>query len=206
MMDTEIVWTCLEYFGVFTALIYLYLELLQKPLMWIVGGISSAVYMAVFAYSRIYADMCFNSYYVAMSFYGFMLWRRSLRDGKQNPTESKVIEYSNISPRQIIWLLISGLLCYAGICSILTHYTDSPIPQWDALTTSLSIIATWMLAKRLIQHWLLWIVITAVSRYLYYLRGLYPTMCLYTLYTAASIWGFFLWYNKGIQIKDYVKE
>ena len=63
-------WTILEYTGVFSMLLYLYLEIKQKPAMWIVGIISSIIYIAVFAFSRIYADMAFNIYYAAMHLYG----------------------------------------------------------------------------------------------------------------------------------------
>jgi nicotinamide mononucleotide transporter len=80
----------------------------------------------------------------------------------------------------IMWLALSRL-------------TDSPVPGCDAFLTSLSIIATWMLARKIYEHWLLWIVVNTVSVILYYTRGLYPTVVLYSVYGIMSFVGLKAW-------------
>ena len=74
----------LEYFGVLTGLLYLFLEIRQHRAMWVVGFLTSLVYVFVFFFSKIYADMGLNIYYVAISIYGFWQWTRS--KGRQEQT------------------------------------------------------------------------------------------------------------------------
>lgn len=70
-------------------------------------------------------------------------------------------------------------------------------PVGDAFTTSVGIVATWMLARRIIEHWIFWVIVNLVSVYLYYLRGLYPTMLLYFCYATLAIVGYYNWRKKG---------
>ena len=153
----------LEYFGVLTGLLYLLLEIKQHRAMWVVGFLTSLVYVFVFFFSKIYADMGLNIYYVAISIYGFWQWTR-----KRKVETALTVEATPIQ-ETILYRNMTPLLCF----------TDSPIPAGDAFTTAVGIVATWMLARRIIEHWIFWIIVNCVSVYLYYLRGLYPTMFLY---------------------------
>jgi nicotinamide mononucleotide transporter len=76
---------------------------------------------------------------------------------------------------------------------VLSGLTDSPVPGWDAFLTSLSIVATWMLARKIYEHWFLWIVVNIVSVMLYFTRGLYPTVVLYIVYAGMSFIGLKAW-------------
>jgi Nicotinamide mononucleotide transporter len=110
-----------------------------------------------------------------------------------------VIEYTNITLSQILILGIVTCVIYFIIFILLSKFTDSPIPYGDAFTTTLSIVGTWMLAKRILQHWIVWIVVNIISIYLYYVRGLYFTMFLYFFYALSSFAGYYLWKKKGIE-------
>jgi nicotinamide mononucleotide transporter len=85
------------------------------------------------------------------------------------------------------------LMLFAVIWLILSHFTDSPVPVWDSFITSLSVVATWMLAKKIFEHWFLWIVVNFVSAVLFLTRGLYPTVILYTVYAVMSFTGLAAW-------------
>ena len=76
---------------------------------------------------------------------------------------------------------------------VLTRFTDSPVPVWDSFITSLSIVATWMLASKIYEHWYLWIIVNSVSSVLFLYRGLYPTMVLYIIYCVMSFSGLRVW-------------
>lgn len=197
-MFTDTFWTYLEYFGVITGLLYLWFEIKQKPQMWLLGGVSSLVYIFVFGFSRIYADMAFNVYNAAISLYGYQAWRRSLANNEIKSIHSDVIEYTRLSLQQLLRIISITVLLYGVIFMALKTFTDSPIPEGDALTTTLSVVATWMLAKRFIEQWICWILVNVISVYLYYTRGLYPTMLLYTFYTFAAISGYVIWKKKGV--------
>lgn len=202
----------LEYFGVLTGLLYLWLEIKQHRVMWVVGFLTSLVYVFVFFSAKIYADMGVNIYYVGISIYGLWQWSRT-RKAKtmdkpvDNPVENSVenpvqILYRHLTARLLIGLTGTLALIYGGIYYILSHFTDSPIPAGDAFTTAVGIVATWMLARRIIEHWILWVVVNGVSVYLYYLRGLYPTMFLYVCYALLAVIGYHTWKKKGIKTND----
>ena len=188
----------LEYFGVVTGLLYLLLEIRQHKAMWVVGFLTSLVYVFVFFFSKIYADMGLNIYYVAISIYGFWKWTQTDKTADKEKPASETILY-----RPITWPLFGGialaiLSIYGLLYYVLHNFTDSPIPMGDAFTTSVGIVATWMLARRIIEHWIFWVIVNFVSVYLYYLRGLYPTMFLYICYAILAITGYYTWKKKGI--------
>ena len=81
---------------------------------------------------------------------------------------------------------------------VLSKFTDSPVPGWDSFITSLSIVATWMLARKIYEHWYLWIVVNFISALLFFTRGLYPTVILYIIYGIMSFAGLVTW-KKGLK-------
>ncbi len=188
----------LEIFGVVTGLGYLFLEIKQKPQMWILGILTSFVYIFVFFGAKIYAGMSLNIYYVIVSIYGFILWKKdspSVEDRKDNTSDK--ISYINLSWKLGIILSLITVLVYVLMVYVLENYTDSPVSYKDSLVTSLGIVATWMLAKKIIQHWFVWIFVNFFSVYLYYTTELYPTAILYIIYGILSIVGYLNW-KKGV--------
>lgn len=103
----------LEYFGVLSGLLYLFLEIRQHRAMWIVGFLTSLVYVFVFFFSKIYADMGLNIYYVVISVYGFWQWTQG-KEGKEAATATATrdeIVYRNLTPRLlgVVMLAIAAL-------------------------------------------------------------------------------------------------
>lgn len=186
----------LEIFGVLTGLLYLYLEIKQKSIMWIVGLITSFVYVFVFFQAKFYADMGLNVYYVLISMYGLIKWNR--KTAEEVKLTSDEIVYTRLTPVYFAGLSAAFVVLYFGMAHILESFTDSPVPYGDALTTSLGIIATWMLAKRIIQHWIVWVFVNAFAVYLYIYRGLYPTAFLYACYCILAVVGYLNWKKKGV--------
>lgn len=185
----------LEYFGVVTGIIYLILEILQHRAMWVVGFLTSFVYVFVFFFSKFYADMSLNVYYVCMSVYGFWQWQKV---GNREEKKEIAILYRHLNLKLFLGIITVTVILYGVLFQILASYTDSPVPAGDAFTTALSITATWMLARRILEHWWFWVVINFVSVYLYYQRGLYPTCFLFICYGVLAVVGWINWRKKGI--------
>jgi nicotinamide mononucleotide transporter len=76
---------------------------------------------------------------------------------------------------------------------ILSRLTDSPVPAADSFVTSLSVIATWMLARKIYEHWYLWVIVNSVSCILFITRDLYATVVLYAIYCTMSVAGLREW-------------
>ena len=90
-------------------------------------------------------------------------------------------------------LAIIFVVLYLLMWFVLSRLTDSPVPEWDSFITSLSIVATWMLARKIYEHWFLWIAVNSVASLVFLSRGLYPTVILYLVYLAMSFAGLRVW-------------
>lgn len=178
-----------EVSGTVTGLAYLYFSIRQNILTWPLGLLSSALYVYVFFVSKFYADMGLQFYYVIISIYGWYAWLH----GNGNNNHHGELKVSRTSFSLWIKLFIANLVLYAAIAYILINFTDSPVPYWDSFTTALSIVATWMLARKKIEHWLLWVIIDSVSLGLYIYKGLYATTFLFFVYTVMAVVGFAEW-------------
>ncbi len=176
-----------EIIGALTGLAYLYFEIKQKIFLWPLGIITSVFYIIIFYTSKFYADMSLQFYYVFISIYGWYNWSK----GTENKNSS--LPVINLSKKLGIILFFVHLGILYLIYYILKHYTDSPVPFWDALTTSLSIVATWMLSKKIIELWYIWIFVNFVSMILYIYKGLYPTTVLFLFYGLLSYKGYLEW-------------
>jgi nicotinamide mononucleotide transporter len=88
---------------------------------------------------------------------------------------------------------IVTLLIFLFLIFILKRFTDSTVPVMDSLTTALSITATWMLAKKYIEHWLIWIFVDFFSAGLYVYKNLWPTVVLFIVYAVMAIVGYLEW-------------
>jgi nicotinamide mononucleotide transporter len=102
----------------------------------------------------------------------------------------------------MVTLAAAGAI-WAAIFSILYFLTDSPIPALDALTATLNIVGTWVLAQKIIEVWDIWFLVNIISIYIYYRRGLHlTTILLYCFYLGASVYGYIKWRRRGILVKD----
>ena len=92
-------------------------------------------------------------------------------------------------------IILSGIfgVLWLGIAYVLDNYTDSNVPWGDAFTTAGSIVATWMLARKILEHWLLWIIVDTVAAALYLYKHMYPTFFLYMVFTIIAVVGFYQW-------------
>ena len=97
--------------------------------------------------------------------------------------------------RMKMGMVLAGVfvLLYFVMWLVLSKLTDSPVPEWDSFITSLSIVATWMLARKIYEHWFLWIIVNLASAVIFLSRGLYPTMVLYIIYLIMSFAGLKAW-------------
>jgi len=176
-----------EILGVVLSIIYLVLSIRQNIFLWPVGILSAVMYVIVFFESKFYADMGLNVYYFVISIYGWINWSGAARKEQKEPPV--ILAGRN----RAIFLLLVMVLIFFVIGYLLDHYTDSPIPYWDALTTSGSIVATWMLTRKILEHWIVWIFVDLISMGLYVYRGLYPTAFLFLVYTTMAVVGYRAW-------------
>jgi nicotinamide mononucleotide transporter len=177
----------IEIVGAILSLIYLYLSIKQRVSLWFYGIISSLFYIVVFFQSKLYADMSLQFYYVIISIYGWINWK------KGNTESGKELPATRITKKYILISIIAIGLIYLIYYIILAKFTDSTIPNSDAFVGALSIIGTWMLAKKFIENWLVWIAADALCVGLYIYKSLYPTVILFIIYTVMAVVGYWQW-------------
>lgn len=188
----------IEIFGAVTGIIYVLLEIRQNIWLWPVGIITSAVYIWVFFSGKLYADMSLQGYYLIISFMGWFWWKRSSGQGgvpltPENVPSDKILSVVRVSFRTGIILGAVFVILFTAMYLVLDRLTDSPVPAWDSFITSLSVIATWMLARKIYEHWYLWIIINISAAALFFTRGLHPTVVLYIVYCVMSFAGLKAW-------------
>lgn len=191
-----------EILGVIIGFIYLWLEYKASIYLWLTSIIMPAIYLFVYFDAGLYADVAINIYYLIIGVYGWMSWRYGI--SRKNGTEKYDLKISHTSRRQWLRLLIAYIVIHFAISFTLINFTDTDVPWFNGLTSTLSIIGMWMLAKKLIEQWFVWFVVDILSAVLYFYKGLEPTALLYSVYAIVAILGYKKW-NKLLQ-KQYAKE
>lgn len=180
----------IEVIATVSGLIYLYYSIKGDIKLWFFGLVSSGLIAFVFFRSKIYADMGINLYYVVVSIYGWIHWAYYGSEKKKKMPVTRTSFY------EILILLVATGVFYLAIAYILINFTDSTVPYLDSFTTAASITATWMLARKMLEHWIFWIVIDAFSIGLYIYKGLYPTTVLFLVYTIMAFVGYYQWHKQ----------
>ena len=183
----------IELLGTIFGLLYIFFSIKQNIWCWPIGLISSVIYVSVFFNAKFYADMGLQLYYVFISIYGWYYW---IYGGKSTSKNQLEVTTTGLKLGFLLFLVNLGLFLF--ISFVLVNFTDSEIPYWDAFTTAASIVATWMLAQKKIEHWILWIIVDTVSLGLYIYKELYATVILFAVYTVLAFFGYLEW-KKSLQ-------
>ena len=184
-------WSTTESWGFVTGAVSVYLAAKNNIWNWPVGIVNALFYVYLFYEARLFADMSLQMYYVIMSVVGLALW---LWGGEKK---------SALRITHIPWKWAAGLaVATAGVVYGMTMYLRSihdVAPFLDALTASFSFTAQFMLAKKWIENWYVWIGVDIVSIGLYYWKDLSLTAILYGIFLATCVLAAFTW-------RKYMKE
>ena len=172
----------IELFGALAGMVYVLLEILKRPSMWIVGMVTSLVYIYIFAHNGFYAMAGLNIYYVIISIYGLWKWKTAP-------------DICRIPKRTALFCLLAMVFIFIFLTFVLERFTHAPLPIADSLITSMSIVATWMLSRSYLEQWWIWMAANLIAVGVYGWQGLYPTMILYIAYTVAAVIGYNRWLN-----------
>ncbi len=179
----------LQIVGVALGLLYLWLEYRANIWLWVVGLIMPLVHGVLYYKSGLYADMSMQIYYIAAGLYGLIIWRTK-------PKKS-TLEISHTPLKLILPLVFTGLAVFGFISWVLVSFTDSTVPLWDAATTATSVVALWMLSRKYVEQWLVWLAVDVVSCGLYVYKGIPFTAGLYGLYSILAVIGYLRWKRRA---------
>lgn len=179
----------LEVFATIFGLLSVWFSLKENILVFPTGIVNTSIYVYILFYAGLFGDMSINMYYFAMSIYGWYYW------SKKTDNNSHVqIRYStNKEKKQSLILLV---ISYAVILYILKKYTSSTVPYIDSLTTAIFFVGMWLMAKKIIDNWVYWIIADIITIPLYIYKGLTITAFQYAVFTAFAIAGYITWKNQ----------
>ena len=175
----------LEITAVLTALIYVFLASKGNKWCFVFGLISSAVYVYITLKFNLYFDVIINIYYVAMSYFGWISW--------SNEKDNEPLQISHVPKKQLQSFILIGFLVTLILAFLAEYLTDAELAYFDAFTTTFAIIATYMVVKKQLENWLIWIIVDLVASGMYFYKELYFTSLLFLIYTIIAVFGYFKW-------------
>jgi nicotinamide mononucleotide transporter len=175
-----------ELTGFAFTIVCVWLNARENPWAWPVGNVAVVLYIVVFFNARLYADVGLQLFFLVSGFYGWYEWLFGKREQKK---------------LQVIRILLPGLWAYMALGTglglflyfFLSTYTNASLPELDAPLAAFSLVAQLMLARKILENWLLWIGIDLISVGMYAYKDLYPTALLYFLLVLLAIKGYLDW-------------
>ncbi|HEY7379218.1 MAG TPA: nicotinamide riboside transporter PnuC [Steroidobacteraceae bacterium] len=179
-------WSPSELLAAVLALLYLVLAARQNPWCWPCALVSTVIYLWLFYERQLYQQALLQLFYIAMAVYGWWHWRGA-------GAASEPLRVSRWSMRQHV--LAAGLVLVLTVTTgwAEARFTTAPFPYLDAFTTWGSVITTWMVARKVLENWLYWLLVDCVMVYLSYVAGLPATTLLFVIYLGIVIAGFLAW-------------
>ena len=172
--------------GAALGLAYLLLAVRRNLLCWLCAFISTSIYLVLFARASLYMQSLLQVFYLGMAVYGFIDWRKGrTSEGDVAIRSWSTEQHMMAAAMVIVATAINGWL--------LTRNTHAVAPYVDSFVTWGSVITTWMVARRVIENWLYWIVIDSVAAWLYYSQGLLMTTLLFIIYLGIVVRGYVTW-------------
>ncbi|MBS1805236.1 MAG: nicotinamide mononucleotide transporter [Acidobacteria bacterium] len=176
----------IEILGFITGAVSVILAVRENAWNWIVGIANNIFFFVLFWHTKLYADALLQIVYAGISVYGWWHW---VRGGKGN----SALPISRIQWQTALSLLLVTGLSTALMTYLLGAFTDSKVPFWDGLTTALSLTAQFMLSRKLLENWWVWMTADVVYVLLYWYKALYLTGILYAGFFALCVLGFIGW-------------
>ncbi len=186
-MDT---FQIIELVAVFFGIVNVYLLTRQNIWAWPAGIAMTGIYVYIFFESRLYSDFILNIIYVLLNVYGWWYWSKKTKSTEEEDSGLPVTHLSHLDIALWTGLIVVG----TGIWGYLMDTrTDADFAYFDAFTTVASLVAQYLLARKKLENWIIWIVVDLVAINIYYLKELYFTSVLYGIFLALCVLGLIEW-------------
>jgi nicotinamide mononucleotide transporter len=175
----------LEWAAVALALAYLLLAVRQNPWCWACAVASSLIYLLLFVRGGLVMQAALQVFYIGMAVYGWRAWRGGAAGAALRVSRWGV-------GRHVLGI---GLVVAATLVNgwIIGDSTTAWVPYVDAFVAWASVLATWLVARKVLENWLYWIVVDSAAVALYWSQGFHPTAVLFVLYVVIAVRGYFAW-------------
>ena len=175
-----------EIIGAAFGLLSVWLTVKENIWLWPTGLISVCFYIIVFFQAKLYANMGLQVVFIALQIYGWYEW---LHGGKDRGR----LKISRAGLKLDLLLALVAFIVTAAMGYLLDTQTDASLPYGDSAATALSLVAQWMLAKKLIENWIVWIAVDVITIGLCLYNNLFPTAALYVAFLVLAVMGLIEW-------------
>jgi nicotinamide mononucleotide transporter len=176
----------LEILAVLFGIVSVYLSTRENIWSWPTAIVNVSLYFVVFYEAKLYADMGLQVVYLVLSIYGWYEWLY----GGENRTELHV---TRVSRALAVRLALIGIVTAATLGTILARLTDAALPYLDSATTSTSLVAQWMMTRKIVENWAVWVVVDVVYIGMFIYKSLYLTAGLYAVFLVLAVMGYRQW-------------
>ena len=183
-MMSEMNW--LEPTAVAAGIVSVYLSVKQKIWSWPTALVNVSLYFVVFREQKLYADMGLQLIYFALSLYGWYEWLY----GGENRTELRV---SRAGPGMALTLAAIAVVGVAILGTLFARFTDAALPYVDSATATTSLVAQWMMTRKVLENWAVWIAVDVVYVGMFIYKHLYLTSGLYAGFLVLAVMGHVQW-------------
>lgn len=169
-------------FGLACVLLYIR----QSIWSWPTGLVQVVLYAWVFYHARLYSDFLLHLVYIALQIYGWYHWLRGAPSNEGLPVR-------RLSRRAAAGC---GLIAVAGTASLgfaMRRFTNADLPCWDAAIAVLSLLAQYLITRKVLENWLIWVAVDVLAIGVYWYKSLYVTTGLYGVFLFMAISGWLAW-------------
>jgi nicotinamide mononucleotide transporter len=178
--------TPLELVAALTGALSVWLSVRQNIWSWPTAIVNVVLYAVVFQEAKLYADMGLQVVYAVLSVYGWYEWLY----GGEGRTQLRV---TRTTPRLATLLAFVAAAGSALLGTLLHRTTDAALPYMDSFLSSTSLVAQWMMTRKLLENWLVWIAVDVLYVGMFVFKGLYLTAGLYAVFLALAVRGYLDW-------------
>lgn len=175
-----------EILAVVFGIAYVLLAAKESLWTWLFAFLSTIIYTVLFWEGALVSSSLLNFYYMGMAVYGFIMWRSGGEKGEE-------LEITGWSVKKNISMIVSGLVMAAVLGYLSDTYTDAKFAYLDTFVLVFSVLATWMLANKILENWLYWMVVDSAAIVLYWQTGYLATIVLFALYILLAFYGYSSW-------------
>ena len=157
------------------------------PLGWPLAIASSLLYFLLFWNSRLYGDASLQIFFALVAGWGWWQWLRG------TDADGQALSVRSLGRRGRLGVLVAVALAWPATALFLRRFTDTDVPWWDAFPTAASVVGQWLLGRKYVENWPVWIVVDVVGAALFAYKGLWLTTLLYVVFVALALVGWRRW-------------
>lgn len=176
----------IEYTATLLGFLCVWYYIREHMLSWPTGFFQTLLFTWIFFDAKLYSDVLLQLVNIALVLYGWIYWT------KAGPKKED-LPISRLSFSQMVFWIIVMAAGTGALGYVMHTHTDAALPYWDAAIAVMSLVAQFLIGRKVLENWLIWIVVDVIAIGVYLAKDLRPTSVLYAAFLVMATTGFFAW-------------